>query len=122
MPNRTTSRNGTRQRPLESAVGMIDLAIPKLRNGSYIQSFIEPRRMTDKALISVIVLQASFNQRRKTLLNSLGGSGFVPGGKTTLEEILVSEGISVKCRAEELNYLQFLAISEKIMQKNNQKQ
>lgn len=53
-PNRTTSRNGNRQRPLETTVGMIDLSIPKLRNGSYMPSFIEPRRMTDKALVSVI--------------------------------------------------------------------
>jgi len=61
------------------------------------------------------VVQASFNQRRKTLLNSLGGSGMVPGGKTALEEILLSDNISIKCRAEELTYLQFLAISEKII-------
>jgi putative transposase len=53
-PERITSRNGTRQRPLETTVGMVDLAIPKLRNGSYMPSFIEPRRMTDKALVSVI--------------------------------------------------------------------
>jgi len=61
------------------------------------------------------IVQASFNQRRKTLLNSLGGSGMVPGGKPVLEEILKSEGISVQCRAEELDYLQFLEITEKII-------
>ncbi len=61
------------------------------------------------------IVQASFNQRRKTLMNSLGGSGFVPGGKAGLEVILNTENISLKCRAEELTYLQFLAISEKII-------
>lgn len=60
------------------------------------------------------VVQASFSQRRKTLLNSLGGSGMVPGGKNALGEILLSEGISIKSRAEELDYLQFLAIAKKL--------
>lgn len=54
VSTRITSRNGTRNRPLETTVGKIDLAIPKLRNGSYMPSFIEPRRMTDKALVNVI--------------------------------------------------------------------
>lgn len=53
-PDRTTSKNGTRQRPLETTAGMIDLAIPKLRNGNYMPSLIEPHRMTVKALASVI--------------------------------------------------------------------
>jgi 16S rRNA (adenine1518-N6/adenine1519-N6)-dimethyltransferase len=61
------------------------------------------------------VVQASFNQRRKTLMNSLGGSGLILGGKTTLEEMLKSEGISLQCRAEELSYLQFAAITDKII-------
>lgn len=62
------------------------------------------------------IVQASFNQRRKTLMNSLGGSGMVPGGKQALEQILTAESLSLQCRAEELTYLQFLEITEKIMQ------
>lgn len=65
------------------------------------------------------VVQASFNQRRKTLLNSLGGSGMVPGGKIALEEIVKALHISVQCRAEELSYLQFLEITNKIIQLSN---
>lgn len=61
------------------------------------------------------VVQASFNQRRKTLINSLGGSGLVPGGKSTLEEMLESEGISLRCRAEELSFGQFVSITQKII-------
>ena len=51
---RTNYRNGTRTRPLDTSVGRIQLDIPKLRHGSYMPSFIEPRRLTDKALVSVI--------------------------------------------------------------------
>ena len=42
--DRTTHRNGYRQRVLETRVGTIDLAIPRLRKGSYLPSFLAPRR------------------------------------------------------------------------------
>ncbi len=52
---RTAYRNGTRQRPLSTGVGEVILQIPKLRAGeSYYPSFLEPRRMVDKALVNVI--------------------------------------------------------------------
>lgn len=54
--SRNTYRNGKRdvKTPLKTTVGNIELSIPKLRNGSYYPSFIDPRRLTDKALVSVI--------------------------------------------------------------------
>lgn len=61
------------------------------------------------------VVQVSFNQRRKTLMNSLGGSGIVPGGKQSLGQILISNGISDKSRAEELTYAQFAEITRQII-------
>lgn len=53
---RNTYFNGKRnvKTPLKTSVGNIHLAVPKLRNGSYYPSFIEPRRLTDKTLVSVI--------------------------------------------------------------------
>jgi putative transposase len=52
--DRTNSRNGYRHRPLDTTVGTLDLAIPKLRKGSYFPPFLEARRTADKALIAVI--------------------------------------------------------------------
>lgn len=52
--NRNNSRNGVRSRSLQTTSGEITLDIPKLRQGSYMPSFVEPRRMTDKALVSII--------------------------------------------------------------------
>ena len=54
--DRNTYFNGKRniKTPLKTSVGNINLAVPKLRNGSYYPSFIEPRRLTDKTLVSVI--------------------------------------------------------------------
>ena len=51
---RSTYRNGTRSRSYETRLGSIDLRIPKLREGSYFPSFLEPRRMWEKALVNVI--------------------------------------------------------------------
>lgn len=52
---RKAYRNGTRERTLSTGVGEVMLQIPKLRSGqSYYPSFLEPRRMVDKALVNVI--------------------------------------------------------------------
>jgi len=51
---RENSRNGYRSRPFDTRVGSIDLQIPKLRKGSYFPSFLEPRKRSERALLSVI--------------------------------------------------------------------
>ena len=51
---RTTQRNGYRSRDWDTRVGSIELAIPKLRQGSYFPSFLEPRRRAEQALVAVV--------------------------------------------------------------------
>lgn len=51
---RTNQRNGYRGRNLATRAGTVNLAIPKLRKGSYFPSFLEPRRAAEKALTAVI--------------------------------------------------------------------
>lgn len=53
-PMREVQRNGYRDRDWDTRAGRIALEIPKLRNGSYFPSFLEPRRTVDKALVAVI--------------------------------------------------------------------
>ncbi|MQA00133.1 MAG: hypothetical protein GEU80_12540 [Dehalococcoidia bacterium] len=43
-PARTTQRNGYRPRRWDTRVGTVELAIPKLREGSYFPALLEPRR------------------------------------------------------------------------------
>jgi transposase-like protein len=52
---RVNSRNGYRPRDLDSRVGTIDLAVPKLRSGSYFPEWLlENRRRAERALTAVI--------------------------------------------------------------------
>jgi putative transposase len=51
---RLTHRNGYRARRWGTRAGELELAIPKLRRGSYFPSFLEPRRRSEQALVSVV--------------------------------------------------------------------
>lgn len=51
---RDVQRNGYRERDWDTRAGRIALQIPKLRKGSYLSSFLEPRRTAEKALVAVI--------------------------------------------------------------------
>src|SRR3954452_22635924 len=51
---RVTHRNGYRPRPWQTRAGEIELAIPKLRAGSYFPSFLEPRKRSEQALVAVV--------------------------------------------------------------------
>src|SRR5215213_4948257 len=53
-PERVTHRNGYRPRPWQTRAGEIELAIPKLRSGSYFPSFLEPRKRSEQALVAVV--------------------------------------------------------------------
>jgi putative transposase len=51
---RQVQRNGYRDRGWDTRVGEIELRIPKLRTGSYLPSFLEPRRRAEQALVAVV--------------------------------------------------------------------
>ena len=51
---RVTQRNGYRPRQWDTRVGTIELAIPKLRQGSFMPSILEPRRRAEQALVAVV--------------------------------------------------------------------
>src|SRR5829696_6889976 len=53
-PERAARRNGYRQRPCDTRVGSIELAIPRLRSGSYFPSFLERRRRSEQALVAAV--------------------------------------------------------------------
>jgi putative transposase len=55
IDTRTTHRNGSRARLLSTKAGDVELAIPKLRHGSFFPALLEPRRRIDRALWAVIM-------------------------------------------------------------------
>src|ERR1700756_4086475 len=75
-PDRTNSRNGYRHRDLDARVGTIDVAIPKLRQGSYFPEWLlERRKRAEAALISVVAtcyLLGVSTRRMDKLVATLG--------------------------------------------------
>ena len=54
-PDRTAQRNGYRHRDLDTRAGTIDVAIPKLRSGTYFPEWLlERRKRAESALITVV--------------------------------------------------------------------
>ena len=53
-PACTNQRNGCRKWKWESMIGQVDLTIPKLRRGSLYPSLLEPRKRSEKALLTVV--------------------------------------------------------------------
>jgi transposase-like protein len=75
---RVNHRNGYRERGWETRVGRIDLAIPKLRKGSYFPAFLEPRRTAEKALTAVIqeaYVHGVSTRAVDDLVKAMGGTG-----------------------------------------------
>src|SRR5689334_19977095 len=77
-PERLTHRNGYRERAWDTRAGRIDLAIPKLRKGSYFPAFLEPRRTAEKALTAVIqeaYVHGISTRAVDDLVKAMGASG-----------------------------------------------
>jgi transposase-like protein len=77
-PARVNSRNGYRPREWDTRAGTVELAIPKLRHGSYFPSFLEHRRRAERALASVVAtsyLLGVSTRRVEKLAASLGVTG-----------------------------------------------
>lgn len=77
-PNRVNSRNGYRPREWDTRAGTVELAVPKLRHGSYFPSFLEHRRRAERALASVVAtsyLLGVSTRRVEKLAASLGVTG-----------------------------------------------
>jgi putative transposase len=74
-PERVNSRNGYRRREWDTRAGTIELAIPRLREGSYFPDFLTHRRRAERALASVVAtsyLLGVSTRRVEKLAASLG--------------------------------------------------
>ena len=84
---RTTWRNGHRDRMLDTRLGSLQLRIPKLRQGSYFPPFLEARKVSEKALIAVIQeawIGGVSTRRVDDLVQAMGLSGI---GKSQVSKL-----------------------------------
>jgi putative transposase len=79
---RTTYRNGYRDRRWDTRLGTLKLQVPKLREGGYVPSFIEHRKRSEQAIISVIqeaVVKGVSTRKIESVLEGLGIAGVSAG-------------------------------------------
>ena len=79
---RTGYRNGHRERRWDTRLGSLKLQVPKVREGGYVPSFIEHRKRSEQALISVIqeaVVQGVSTRKIENVLAELGIAGVSAG-------------------------------------------
>jgi putative transposase len=115
---RATHRNGYRDRRYDTRLGTLRLRIPKLREGGFVPSFIEHRKRSEQALVSVIqeaVVQGVSTRKIETVLESFGIAGVSAGQVSQL-----CAGLDEKVRVfrerplGEIRYLWIDAIYEKV--------
>ncbi|MGH3369384.1 MAG: IS256 family transposase, partial [Nocardioidaceae bacterium] len=75
-PERVNARNGYRLRDFDTRVGSMELAIPRLRRGSYFPDWlVEPRRRAERALVAVVAecyVRGVSTRRVEGLVQTLG--------------------------------------------------
>lgn len=79
---RTTHRNGYRPRRWDTRLGTLELQVPKIREGGYVPSFIEHRKRSEQALISVIqeaVVKGVSTRKIESVLAEFGIAGVSAG-------------------------------------------
>ncbi|HEX8981688.1 MAG TPA: IS256 family transposase [Ktedonobacterales bacterium] len=77
-PERKGERNGSRERRWDTRVGSITLRVPRVRDGSYFPSLLEPRRRAERALVAVVqeaYVQGVSTRRVDDLAQTLGLNG-----------------------------------------------
>jgi putative transposase len=77
-PGRTGQRNGYRERSWDTRVGTVDLKVPRVRDGGYFPSLLEPRRRAERALSAVVqeaYVHGVSTRKVDDLVKALGMSG-----------------------------------------------
>jgi putative transposase len=101
-PDRVNRRNGYRERRLDTRVGTIELAIPKLRQGSYFPDWLlEPRRRAERALVAVVAecyVRGVSTRRVEGLVQTLGIEGISKSQVSELAKGLDAEVAAFRSR------------------------
>lgn len=116
--DRVTQRNGHRERRWDTRLGTLTLQVPKLREGGYVPSFIEHRKRSEQALISVIqeaVVQGVSTRKIEGVLAEFGIQGVSAGQVSQLCGALDEKVRQFRERPiGEIRYLWVDALYEKV--------
>ena len=91
---RTGQRNGYRERTWDTRVGTLDLRVPRVRDGSFFPSLLEPRKRAERALVAVVqeaYVQGVSTRRVDDLVQALGLQGISKSQVSRLCEALDAE-------------------------------
>ncbi len=101
-PERVHTRNGYRSRPFDTRTGTLELALPKLRSGSYFPDWLlERRRRAERALVAVIAecyVRGVSTRRVEGLIATLGISGISKSQVSELARSLDEEVAAFRSR------------------------
>lgn len=78
VAERTGQRNGYRERTWDTRVGTIDLRVPRVRDGSFFPSLLDPRKRAERALVAVVqeaYVQGISTRRVDNVVHALGLQG-----------------------------------------------
>jgi len=98
---RLTHRNGYRERRWDTRVGTLDLAVPRVRDGSYLPSLLDPRRRTERALLAVVqeaYVSGVSTRRVDDLVRAMGIEGISKSEVSRICAALDAEVERFRCR------------------------
>ena len=100
-PERSGQRNGHRERQWDTRVGTIELKVPRVRDGSYFPTLLEPRKRAERALAAVVqeaYIQGVSTRRVDELVQALGMTGISKSQVSRVCQELDAEGERFRAR------------------------
>lgn len=120
-PDRSNVRNGYRERRWDTRAGTIDLAIPKLRSGSYFPGWLlEPRRRAEQAMVAVVAqcyVEGVSTRRVDDVVKAMGIEGISKSQVSELAkslDVIVAEFRSRPLDAGPYTYVWVDALTQKV--------
>src|SRR3954464_584063 len=104
---RSTQRNGYRPRTWDTRVGTLELQIPKLRQGSYLPGWLEPRRRAEPGLGAVVAeayVQGVSTRKVEAVVQALGIAGISKSEVSRLAASLDTQVEAFRTRRLEAAY------------------
>jgi putative transposase len=106
-PERQGERNGYRDRTWDTRVGTLELKVPRVRDGSFFPSLLEPRKRAERALVATVreaYVQGVSTRRVDDLVKALGLDGISKSQVSVLCQELDTEVERFRTRKLEGTY------------------